>query len=177
MKREESFKLLRLCITFLREKEDKWRVRKIEECERIREEEKRDRLAVCKEKKKRYGIKKISKEENLRLKKRTEERLDVASAKTNLWRKFGDDRGSQVIPEKELVAWEELRERVLELEEDGDWKEESIRLEGTVIRLELTEQKTERIQARGEVMRKHRCQTWGWGGYLRWSPGTAARGG
>ena len=134
MKREESFKLLRLCITFLREKEDKWRVRKIEECERIREEEKRDRLAVCKEKKKRYGIKKISKEENLRLKKRTEERLDVASAKTNLWRKFGDDRGSQVIPEKELVAWEELRERVLELEEDGDWKEESIRLEGTVIR-------------------------------------------
>ena len=41
---------------FLRENVDIWRERKIGECERIREEEKKDRLAVAKEKKRKYGI-------------------------------------------------------------------------------------------------------------------------
>ena len=46
-------------MVFLRTNADKWRERKIDECDRIREEEKKDRLAVVKEKRK--------KEENLRM--------------------------------------------------------------------------------------------------------------
>ena len=59
---------------------------KIAECDRIKEEEKRDRLAVARMMKKRYGVKRLSKEENMRLKMRTEERLEIAKAKTNYWR-------------------------------------------------------------------------------------------
>ena len=51
-KRKESFALLSASIEFLKKREDKWRCRKIDECIRIKEEEKKDRLAVCKEKKK-----------------------------------------------------------------------------------------------------------------------------
>ena len=47
-------------------------MRKIQECDRIKEEEKKDRLAVVKEMKRWYGLKKISKEENERIKMRTE---------------------------------------------------------------------------------------------------------
>ena len=44
---------------------------------RIKEEEKKDRLAICKEKKKRYGTKykNLSKDEGKKLKTRTEERI------------------------------------------------------------------------------------------------------
>jgi hypothetical protein len=48
----------------------------VTECDRIREEEKKDRLAVVKEKKRKYGIKRLSKEENMRMNMRTEERLE-----------------------------------------------------------------------------------------------------
>ena len=50
-KRKESFELLRTSLEFLSKREDKWRIRRIEECERIKEEERKDRLAICKEKK------------------------------------------------------------------------------------------------------------------------------
>ena len=73
-KRKESYALLRVSLDFLKQREDKWRIRRIDECERIKEEDKKDRLACCKEKKKRYGMKKLSKEENLRLNMRKEER-------------------------------------------------------------------------------------------------------
>ena len=108
-KRKESFELLRMSINFLREREEKWRIRKIDECEKIKEEEKRDRLAVVKEKKRWYGLKKLTKEENSRLRMRTEERIDIARGKTNLWRKFGLGRVNQDIKEEELEAWEEIR--------------------------------------------------------------------
>jgi hypothetical protein len=71
----DSWALLRLSMGYLKEKDGAWRQRKIEECDRIREEEKRDRLAITREKKKRYGINKLSKEENQKIKTRTEERL------------------------------------------------------------------------------------------------------
>ena len=69
--KEESWVLMRDATNFLRENTDKLRERRIEECDRIREEDKRDRLAVTKEKKKRYGIKRLSKEENQRMTIRT----------------------------------------------------------------------------------------------------------
>ena len=55
----------------------RWQQRKIKEVNRIKEEEKKDLLAICKEKRKRYGAKykNLSKEESKKLKKRTEERI------------------------------------------------------------------------------------------------------
>jgi hypothetical protein len=85
-RKEASWELLRTSISFLKEKEWIWRSRKIAECERIKEEEKRDRLAVVKINKKRYGVQMMSKEENMRFKMRTEEILEIAGAKTNFWR-------------------------------------------------------------------------------------------
>ena len=43
-------------------------------------------MAITKEKKRRYGLNRLDKEENMRLKKRTEERLELAQAKTNYLR-------------------------------------------------------------------------------------------
>jgi hypothetical protein len=121
--RENSWALMRLSIEYLRENEEGWRLRKIRECERIREEDKKDRLPVVKEKKRKYGLTRLSKEENSRIKKRTYERIEIASAKANLWKKFRDkvviDLG-----EEEAKAWERLRTSVMDLEEEGCWREE-----------------------------------------------------
>ena len=72
---------MRNCIDFLKKNGTKWRERQIEECKRIREEEKKDRLAVVRVKKRKYGLKRLSKEENMRITLRTEERLEIAKAK------------------------------------------------------------------------------------------------
>ena len=85
-RKENHWKLLRACIETMKEDETKWTTRKIKECERIKEEEKRDRLAIAKEKKRIYGLKRLNKEVNQRLKIRTEERLKLAQAKTKYWR-------------------------------------------------------------------------------------------
>ena len=76
-----------MSITYLKEKEVKWSERRMKECSKIREEENLDRLALVRVKKLKYGIKKASKEEGMRLKKRTEERLEISTAKGNLWKK------------------------------------------------------------------------------------------
>ena len=44
--KEDHWKLLRVCIETIKETHIKWTTRKIEECARIKEEEKRDRLAI-----------------------------------------------------------------------------------------------------------------------------------
>ena len=88
--KEETWHLMRTSIEYLKNNEDKWRCRRIEECERIKEEDRRDRLAIAKEKKKRYGLKRLSKDENKRLKQRTEERIEIARAKENYWKKYRD---------------------------------------------------------------------------------------
>ena len=120
-KKQDSWALLRLSISYLKEKEGAWRQRSIEECDRIREEEKKDRLAVVKEKKKRYGISRLSKEENQKIKLRTEERLEVAKAKENLWKRFREGKKGTEIEEEEIQAWETVKKSVMELEEkEGD---------------------------------------------------------
>ena len=91
-----------------------------EECDRIREEVKKDRLAVVKEKKRKYGIRRLNKEDNMRITKRTEERLEIAKSKENLWRKH---RGQGEMKTGEEDAWETLREKIMELEEVGAWRE------------------------------------------------------
>ena len=45
-KKEESWALMRMSVEYLKQNEDRWRCRKIDECERIKEEEKKDRLAI-----------------------------------------------------------------------------------------------------------------------------------
>ena len=95
-KREEHWHLLRLSIEYLKQQETKWMTRRIAECERIKEEEKKDRLAIVSKKRKSYGLKRLNKEENMRLKRRTEERLELAQAKANYWRWYrGDGRAEK----------------------------------------------------------------------------------
>jgi hypothetical protein len=97
-RKEEHWMLLRLCVKELKEGEHKWSTRKIEECDRIKEEAKEDWLAIAREKKKRYGLKGLSKDENKRLKKRTEDKIELAQAKSNYWKWYRgegreEDRG------------------------------------------------------------------------------------
>ena len=85
-------------------------------------------------KKKRYGIKTISKEEKMRLKRRKEDRLEVAEAKKNLWRQR---REEVVMDDDEKKAWKDIEAGVRELEEeDGAWiKEgEAMRYAGTTVK-------------------------------------------
>ena len=150
--KENSWALLRLSMAYLKEHEEGWRVRKLKECDRIREEEKMDRLAVVREKKRKYGLKRISKEENKRLKRRTEERLEIASAKANLWRRFRDRNKELDMTEEEAEAWEGLRASVMELEEGGSWREtgeEAAQLHQLVIRV-----RKERLVPGGQVQRE-----------------------
>ena len=46
-KKKDSWALLRLSMNYLKEKDGAWRQRRIEECDKIREEDKRDRMAVA----------------------------------------------------------------------------------------------------------------------------------
>ena len=48
--------------------------------------EKEERLAIVAQKKRRYGIKKLSKEENKRMGERTRERIELACIKDNYWK-------------------------------------------------------------------------------------------
>ena len=74
-KKSSTWELMRESVSILKAKDGEWKSRRIEECMKIKEEDRKDRLAVANMKRKRYGIKKLSKEENQRLKRRTEERL------------------------------------------------------------------------------------------------------
>jgi hypothetical protein len=86
--KKEVWHLMRESMEFPRKNKEKWRERRLEETKRIKEEDKRDRLAVVKETKKRYSIKGLPKEESKRLNMRTEERLEIAKAKENYWKEF-----------------------------------------------------------------------------------------
>ena len=98
---------------------------------------------------KKYGLKGISKEENMRLRKRTEERLEIASAKENLWRRFRDKREELAPTGEKAEAWEGLKTSVMELEEEGRWREpgeEAVHLHKLTIRM-----KGERLTQDGQV--------------------------
>ena len=77
--------------------------------------------SISKEKRRKYGLSRLSKEENMRMTMRIGERLEIAKAKENLWKKFQGGRGEMEKAEEE--AWETLREMILELEEGGGWRE------------------------------------------------------
>ena len=82
-----------------------------------------DRLSVVREKKKRYGITNLSKEEHLRMRLRTEDRLTIAQAKENLWKRFREEDKKKEMEDEEIRAWEEVQRLVMELEEEGSWRD------------------------------------------------------
>jgi CHAD domain-containing protein len=104
MRKKEVWDLMRESMDFLKKNKEKWKERKLEESKRIKEEDKRDRLAIVKEKKKRYGIKVLSRDESKRLRMRTEERLEIAKAKENYWKDSGRSR-------KRTRRWMMMRDR------------------------------------------------------------------
>ena len=76
-------------------------------------------MAIVKEKKKRYGIQKLNKEENKRLRERTEERILVSQAKANYWKKWREkkEEGTEMMQE-----WGNLMKGIIALEERGGWR-------------------------------------------------------
>ena len=134
MKKESSWSLLRESICFLKENGNKWQQRKILEVDRIKEEEKKDRLAICKEKKKKYGTKRMNKEENKRLKERTEERILISQAKANYWKEYRG-RGGRMEGEdiENDATWKRLKDVIQVLEERGRWIEAEDALEEDVM--------------------------------------------
>ena len=111
-RKERSWDLMKEAVKYIKEKREGWTERRIEECEKIREEEKTDRLALVKEKKKRYGLKRLSKEENSRLKSRTEERIMIAQSKANLWKRYREGREEEAeIGTEEEMAWKHHESR------------------------------------------------------------------
>ena len=140
-RKKDSWALLRASIDFLKENEGKWRQRRIEECEKIKEEETRDRLAVSREKNKRYGLNKLSKEENMRIRLRTEERLELARGKENLWKKFREEQETPEMSEGEKDAWENLKKSIMDIEEKEKglkWRSNGKEIEKVIIRVKLS---------------------------------------
>ena len=119
-KKAERWALLRRCLEYLAANEEGWRTRRLEEVERVKEEEKRDRLAVVRLKKMRYGIGRLNKEEASRMKSRSEERILLARGRENLWKKFQGPRKPTSMKEEDIETWECLQKTIGELEEDED---------------------------------------------------------
>ena len=112
---------------FIKKNEQKWRTRNLQECTKRRELDKEERLAIAKEKKKRYGIKTLSQEESKRLKTRTEERIEIAQAKANYWKWYrggGEKRKGEKKNKREedmRDAWTRMKVYIVALEEEGEW--------------------------------------------------------
>ena len=84
--KEEHWSLLRQAIEYLKKNEKRWLERRKAEVKKMREVEKEERLAIVAQKKRRYGIKKLSKEETKRMGERTRERIELACVKDNYWK-------------------------------------------------------------------------------------------
>ena len=82
-------------------------------------------MAIIKEKRKRYGIKALNKEENGRLKTRTAERIEISQATSNYWKWYREggeeERGVQNRDEERREVWKRLKREILDLEEEGEW--------------------------------------------------------
>ena len=128
--------------------------RKLEDCERVREEEKRDRLAVVAMKKKRYGVKTLSKEESMRLKTRKEERLEIGEAGSNLWKMM---RKGEILEEERLSLWEEVYKGVIDLQEEDDvWEKdrEALKFSGDMLKRSRLKLDEEKIKKMAEIKKK-----------------------
>ena len=114
---------MRESMAFLKENSHKWQERKVTECEKMKQEAKEDRLAVSRMKKKRFGIKRLSKEENKRLKERAEDRILLAKARGNLW-KLARNPEERDMEDREEEAWRVMGEGAMEFTEKDDWEDD-----------------------------------------------------
>ena len=123
--KEQRWSLMREAVKFLRENDMKWQERKIEEWGRIKLEEKKDRLAMVEIKKGRYGAKlaKLTKDENSKIRMRTEERKEMAVVMRNLWRKCREMGDENDIDEEERLAWEKIHDCLENEDEKDTWTE------------------------------------------------------
>ena len=80
---------MRTCRDYLEKNSTRWERRTREETGRIKAEEKKERLEMVKEKRKKFGSKnsELTKYEKDGLKKLTEVKLEIAEIRQNLWRK------------------------------------------------------------------------------------------
>ena len=80
---------MRACRDYLEKNSTRLEKRTREETERIKAEEKKERLEMVKEKRKKFGSKnsELTKYEKDGLKKLTEVKLEIAEIRQNLWRK------------------------------------------------------------------------------------------
>ena len=105
---------------YLAKNKEKWQSRRIAECKQIKEEEKADRLAIVREKKKRYGLKGLSKEESKRLRSSTEDKIMMATARANLWKRFRDPGSKDIdMEQEEMKAWDGIKKSLDDLGEGG----------------------------------------------------------
>ena len=83
---QEHWAMLREARRIIKENEEGWKERRTGEIRKIKEQEKRERLAIVAEKKKKYGLNTLTKEEKRRLGERTNERIEIANARANYWK-------------------------------------------------------------------------------------------
>ena len=90
--------LMRTCRDYLEKNSSRWEKRTREETERIKAEEKKERLEMGKKKKNKFGSKneELTKNEKDDLKKLTEIRLEIAEIRQHLWRKYRDS-GQEIL--------------------------------------------------------------------------------
>ena len=152
-RKELAWEMLRESIRLIKENEGAWGSRKSKECERIKEEERMDRLAIVAEKKKKYGIKKLSKDETQKIKQRTGERMEIARAKGNYWKQYRDS-SKRTKGKEEEEAWERLRDSIVVLEENGNWieKEDDVRRKSSI---DLQESIRNIREEEGVIIKEH----------------------
>ena len=77
-------------------------------------------------------MKGLNKEEHQRIKKRTEEKIELAQAKSNYWKWHrGEGRGKRGRQEENDAIWINRRREVTAFEErDGEWSKEMTRVGG-----------------------------------------------
>ena len=79
------------------------------------------------------------------MKGRTEDRLEIARAKENFWKRFREKK-EEDMEEEEMKAWNPIKEGITTLEENGNWIKEEMRTEK---RKEITEAKDRMSVAKG----------------------------
>ena len=94
----------------------------------------------------------------MRLKKRTEERIEIAKAKDNYWKRYRT-RKEEEMKVVEVEAWKKIEEGIILLEEEGGWREESKKIEKDVLandRMSVKEEMHEEELRQGDGQEERR---------------------
>ena len=125
MKREKEahWGLLRECTSFIKENTERWEKRTGDETKRIRAEEKVERLDRAKQKQEKYRNKVKIKEEEEKLKmnakQRTNEILELAEIRKNLWKNYRNEDGNPVEVKVKKIASKKINFKEWKTERNG----------------------------------------------------------